>query len=174
VAPNLLNRDFTASAPKSKWVAAITGVWTWEGWLYLAVVRDIYSRMVVGWAMDRHRDEALVAQAARMALGRRHPEPGLLHHSDRGSQSTCQDYRALLADFGSVVSMSRTADCYENALMESFIATLKTECVDRESYQTREEARHSIFEYLEVFSNRQRLHSSLGYVSPVIYEQHVK
>jgi transposase InsO family protein len=174
VAPNLLNRDFTASAPNTKWVADITGVWTWEGWLYLAVVLDIFSRMVVGWAMDQHREEALVEQAALMALARRHPEPGLLHHSDRGSQYTCQDYRALLAHCGIVVSMSRKADCYDNALMESFIGTLKSECVDRESYQTQEEARHSIFEYLEVFYNRQRLHSSLGYVSPVMYEQHIK
>jgi len=130
--------------------------------------------MVVRWAMDQHRDEALVEQAARMALARRHPEPGLLHHSDRGSQYTAQDYRALLAHCGIVVSMSRKADCYDNALMESFIGTLKTECVERESYQTREEARHSIFEYLEVFYNRQRLHSSLGYASPVMYEQQVK
>jgi putative transposase len=151
VAPNLLNRDFTASAPNSKWVADITGVWTWEGWLYLAVVLDIYSRLVVGWAMDQHRDEALVEQAALMALARRHPEPGLLHHSDRGSQYTAADYRALLDHCGIVVSMSRKADCYDNALMESFIGTLKTECVERESYQTREEARQSIFEYLEVF-----------------------
>jgi transposase InsO family protein len=173
VAPNLLNRDFTVNAPNTKWVADIEGVWTWEGWLYLAVVLDIYSRMVVGWAMESHRDEALVEQAARMALTRRHPAPGLLHHSDRGSQYTCQDYRALLAQCGIIVSMSRKADCYDNALMESFIGTLKSECVDREVYQTRAQARHSIFEYLEVFYNRQRLHSSLGYVSPVMYEQHV-
>lgn len=171
VAPNLLNRDFTATAPNTKWVADITGVWTWEGWLYLAVVLDIYSHMVVGWTMESHRDEALVEQAALMALARRHPEPGLLHHSDRGSQYTSQDYQALPAQCGIVVSMSRKADCYDNALMESFIGTLKTECVDRESYQTRQEARHSIFEYLEVFYNRQRLHSSLGYVSPARYEQ---
>ena len=173
VAPNLLNRDFTATAPNTKWVADITGVWTWEGWLYLAVVLDIFSRMVVGWAMESHRDEALVEQAALMALARRHPEPGLLHHSDRGSQYTCR-LPGTLAHCGIVVSMSRKADCYDNALMESFIGTLKSECVDRESYQTREEARHSIFEYLEVFYNRQRLHSSLGYVSPVMYEQQVK
>jgi putative transposase len=160
--------------PIPAWVADSTGVWTWQGWLSLAVVLDIYSRLVVGGAMDQHRDEALVEQAARMALARRHPEPGVLHHSDRGSQSTCQDYRALLAHCGIVVSMSRKADCSENARMERFIGTLKTECVDRESYQTRVEARHSIFEYLEVFYHRQRLHSSLGYVSPVIYEQHVK
>jgi putative transposase len=174
VAPNLLNRDFMASAPNTKWVADITGVWTWEGWLYLAVVLDIFSRMVVGWAMAQHRDEALVEQAARMALARRHPEPGLLHHSDRGSQYAAADYRALLDHGGIVVSMSRKADCYDNALMESFIGTLKSECVERESYQTRAHARHSIFEYLEVFYHRQRLHSSLGYVSPVTFEQQVK
>ena len=145
-----------------------------QGWLYLAVVLDIFSRMVVGWAMDAHRDAILVEHALQMALARRHPEPGLLHHSDRGSQYTCQDYQALLARYGIVVSMSRKGDCYDNALMESFNGTLKTECVDRESYQTHAQARLSIFEYLEVFYHRQRLHSSLGYVSPVVYEQHVR
>ena len=145
-----------------------------EGWLYLAVVLDIFSRMVVGWAMDKHREAVLVKQAALMALARRHPEPGLLHHSDRGSQYTCYDYQALLACYGIQVSMSRKGDCYDNALMESFIGTLKTECVEQESYHTRTQARQSIFEYLEVFYNRQRLHSSLGYVSPVMYEQQVK
>ena len=130
--------------------------------------------MVVAWARNQHRDEALVEQAALMARARRHPEPGLRHHSARGSQYTAQDSRALLAHCGIVVSRSRKADCYDNALMESFIGTLKTECVDRESSQTRAQARQSIFEYREVFYNRQRLHSSLGYVSPVTYEQHVK
>lgn len=174
VAENVLRRDFTATAPNTKWVADITGVWTAEGWLYLAVVLDIYSRMVVGWAMDAHREAILVENALQMALARRHPEPGLLHHSDRGSQYTCQDYQALLARAGMVVSMSRKGDCYDNALMESFNGTLKSECVERESYQTRSQARRSIFEYLEAFYNRQRLHSSLGYVSPVVYEQQVR
>jgi putative transposase len=174
VAPNLLERDFTADAPNTKWVADITAIWTMEGWLYLAVVLDIFSRMVVGWAMDTHREAVLVESALQMALARRHPEPGLLHHSDRGSQYTCQDYQALLARCGIVVSMSRKGDCYDNALMESFNGTLKTECVERESYQTRSQARRSIFEYLEAFYNRQRLHSSLGYVSPVVYEQQVR
>jgi putative transposase len=168
VAPNLLERDFTADAPNTRWVADITAIWTMEGWLYLAVVLDIFSRMVVGWAMDAHREAVLVESALQMALARRHPEPGLLHHSDWGSQYTCQDYQALLARCGIVVSMSRKGDCYDNALMESFIGTLKTECVERESYQTRSQARRSIFEYLEAFYNRQRLHSSLGYVSPVV------
>jgi putative transposase len=171
VVPNLLNREFTATEPTSKWVADITAIWTSEGWLYLAVVLDIFSRMVVGWAMDSHRDEALVEQAARMALARRQPEPGLLHHSDRGSQYTATDYRELLAQYGIVVSMSGKGDCNDNALMESFFGTLKTECVDRQSFASRAQARQVIFEYLEAFYNRQRLHSSLGYVSPATYKQ---
>ena len=141
-----------------------------EGWLYLAVVLDIFSRLVVGWAMDAHRDEALVEQAARMALAQRQPEPGLLHHSDRGSQYSATDYRELLAQSGIVMSMSGKGDCYDNALMESFFGTLKSECVDRQSFASRAQARLVIFEYLEVFYNRQRLHSSLGYLSPVTYE----
>jgi putative transposase len=170
VAPNLLNREFTATAPNTKWVADITAIWTSEGWLYLAVVLDIFSRMVVGWAMDAHRDEALVEQAARMALAQRRPEPGLLHHSDRGSQYTATDYRELLEQSGIVMSMSGKGDCYDNALMESFFGTLKSECADRQSFASRTQARLVIFEYLEVFYNRQRLHSSLGYLSPVTYE----
>jgi transposase InsO family protein len=146
LAANLLNRQFTARAPNTKWVADITGVWTWEGWLSLAVVLAIYWRMLLGWAMESQREEELVEQAARMALARRLAEPGLLHHSDRGSQSTAQDDRALLADFGIVVSMSRKADGYDHALMERFIGTLKTEGVDPESYQTRQQARRSLFE----------------------------
>jgi putative transposase len=168
VAPNLLKREFTATAPNTKWVADITAIWTTEGWLYLAVVLDISSRLVVGWAMAAHRNEALVEQAARMALAQRQPEPGLLHHSARGSQYTATDYRELLEQYGIIMSMSGKGDCYDNALMESFFGTLKTECVDRQSFVSRSQARQVIFEYLEVFYNRQRLHSSLGYLSPVI------
>ena len=124
--------------------------------------------------MDAHRDEVLVDQAARMALVRRHPEPGLLHHSDRGSQYTAADYRELLASYDIVVSMSGKGDCYDNALMESFFGTLKSECVVRQPFQSRAQARQAIFEYLEAFYNRQRLHSSLGYVSPVTYEQQAR
>lgn len=171
VVPNLLNREFTATAPNTKWVADITAIGTMEGWLYLAVVLDIFSRMVVGWAMDAHRDEVLVDQAARMALARRQPEPGLLHHSDRGSPYTATDYRELLASSGILMSMSGKGDCYDNALMESFFGTLKSEGVDRQSFQSRAQARQAIFEYLKAFYNRQRRHSSLGYVSPVTYEQ---
>lgn len=174
VAPNLLNREFTASAPNTKWVTDITAIETAEGDLYLAGVVDIYSRMAVGWAMGNHRDEQLVTDALMMAVVRRRPHPGLLHHSDRGSQYTSQGYRALLKSYGVEVSMSKKADCYDNALMESFFGTVKEECVYRHTFRTRSEARQTIFEYLEVFYNRTRRHSALGQVSPVIYEQKAK
>jgi putative transposase len=137
----------------------------------LSAVVDIYSRMVVGWAMSKERDEQLVTKAVAMALAQRRPRAGLLHHSDRGSQYTSQGYRALLKEAGIQVSMSRKGDCYDNALMESFFGTLKEECVERQIYQTHAEARNSVFEYIEVFYNRKRKHSSLGYMSPVNYEQ---
>jgi len=171
VAPNLLNRDFTADAPNTTWVADITGIQTREGWLYLAAIVDIFSRLVVGWAMGKERDEYLVTKAGVMALEQRHPRAGLMHHSDRGSQYTSQGYLALLQGHGIQVSMSRKGDCYDNALMESFFGTLKEECVEHQTYQTRAEARTSVFEYIQVFYNRQRKHSSLGYVSPITYEQ---
>jgi putative transposase len=171
VAPNLLKRDFTADAPNTKWVADITGIGTAEGWLYLAAIVDIYSRLVIGWAMSKERDEQLVIKAAKMALSQRKPGAGLVHHSDRGSQYTSQGYLAVLKEAKIQVSMSKKGDCYDNALMESFFGTLKEECVERQSYQTRAEARSSVFEYIEMFYNRQRRHSSLGYVSPIIYEQ---
>lgn len=171
VAPNLLQRDFTAPAPNRKWLTDITAVWTTEGWLYLAVVLDVYSRLVVGWAMASHREESLVETALWMALGRRQPVEELLHHSDRGSQYTSLAYQAVLAQFRIQVSMSKKGDCYDNAMMESFFRSLKTECVHRQAYQSRAEAKQSIFEWIEVFYNRQRRHSSLGYRSPVVYEQ---
>jgi len=170
VAPNRLNRDFTATAPNQKWVGDITGIWTEEGWWYLAALVDVYSRSVVGWAMDDVRDEQLVENALWMALIRRQPEAGLLHHSDRGSQYTSQSYQALLKQYGIVLSMSRKANCWDNALMESFFGTVKTECVERQHFATRRQAKTIIFEYLEVFYNRQRLHSSLGYQSPAAFE----
>ena len=170
VAPNVLGQDFEADAPNTKWVADITGVWTAEGWLYLAAILDIYSRFIVGWAMSARRDATLVEDALRMALKRRHPHAGLLHHSDRGSQYTSADYQEQLAQAGIAVSMSRKGNCYDNAMMESFFGTLKAECVERQVYQTRREARQSIFEYIETFYNRQRLHSSLGYVILLAYE----
>jgi putative transposase len=170
VAPNLLERNFSADAPNTKWVSDITGIETGEGWLYLAAIVDIYSRFVVGWAMGKERDEQLITNAAKMALTRRHPRTGLLHHSDRGSQYTSEGYQTLLKQHGIEISMSRKGDCYDNALMESFFGTLKEECVERQIFKTRSEARQAIFEYLEVFYNRQRRHSSLGYVSPFTYE----
>jgi len=170
VAPNLLDRNFSADAPNTKWVSDITGIETEEGWLYLAAIVDISSRFVVGWAMGKERDEQLITSAAEMALTKRHPADGLLHHSDRGSQYTSEGYQTLLKQHGIEISMSRKGDCYDNALMESFFGTLKEECVERQIFQTRSDARQAIFEYLEVFYNRQRRHSSLGYVSPFTYE----
>lgn len=171
VAPNLLQRDFTAPAPNRKWLTDITAIWTAEGWLYLAVVLDVYSRPIVGWAMAAHREESLVEAALWMALGRRHPAEELLHHSDRGSQYTSLAYQAVLAQFQIQVSMSGKGDCYDNAMMESFFSSLKTECVNRQAYQSRAEAKGSIFEWIEVFYNRQRRHSSLAYQSPAAFEQ---
>jgi transposase InsO family protein len=171
VAPNLLNRECTASAPNTKWVTDITAIETAEGDLYLAGVVDIYSRMAVGWAMGNKRDEQVVTDALMMAVVRRRPHRGLLHHSDRGSQYTSQGYLALLKSSGVEESMSKKAECYDNALMESFFGTIKEECVYRHTFRTRSQARQTIFEYLEVFDNRTRRHSALGQVSPVIYEQ---
>ena len=170
-APNHLNREFAASEPNSKWVTDTKAVETAEGWLYLAVILDLFSRMVVGWAMAATEDEQLVELALRMAIAQRHPPTGLLHHSDRGSEFTSDRYLALLAELGIEVSMSRTANCYDNAAMESFFASLTKECTDRTRFQTRQEARSAIFEYLECFYNPVRLHSTLQYVSPVAFEQ---
>lgn len=171
VAPNLLLRDFHADEPDTKWVADTTYIWTAEGWLYLAVVLDLFSRMVVGWSMAATQDATLVVQALRMALARRRPASGLLHHSDRGSTYTSQSYQALLREQGMVVSMSRTADCYDNAAMESFFHSFKGECIEAESFQTRAQARSCTFDYIETFYNRRRRHSTLHYLSPLAYEQ---
>jgi putative transposase len=170
-APNYLNREFMAEEPNSKWVTDTKAVETREGWLYLAVIVDLFSRMVVGWAMATTEDEQLVELALRMALVQRHPPLGLLHHSDRGSEFTSDRYLALLHDLGIQISMSRTATCYDNAAMESFFATLTKECTDRMRFQSRQEARSAIFEYLECFYNPIRLHSTLQYVSPLAFEQ---
>ncbi len=171
-APNRLNREFEADHPNSKWVTDTKAVETAEGWLYLAVMLDLYSRMVVGWAMAETSDSELVELALRMAVARRHPEAGqLMHHSDRGSEFTADRYLALLAELGIQISMSRTANCWDNAAMESFFATLTKECTDRTHFETRQQARSAIFEYLECFYNPIRLHSTLQYVSPVVFEQ---
>lgn len=171
VAPNRLARDFTAAAANEKWVADITAIATHAGWLYLAAILDVYSRRVIGWAMDSRRDEQLVVAAWRMALEERQPPANLLHHSDRGSQYTGAAYQAELARYGITVSMSRKGDCYDNALMESFFGTLKAECTDHCDLQSPAEAKTRLFDYLEVFYNRQRLHSALGYRSPISFEQ---
>jgi transposase InsO family protein len=170
VAKNLLDRQFTAARPNSKWVVDITYIPTDEGWLYLAGVMDLCSRKIVGWSMTDHMQWQLVGDALEMALTQRHPPEGLLHHSDRGVQYACDDYRKLLTDAGMDPSMSHKGDCWDNAVMESFWSTLKTELVHHQRYATRAEARSSIFEYIEVFYNRKRLHSALGYQSPEMFE----
>jgi len=169
-APNLLGQDFTASRPNEKWLADITYIDTDEGWLYLAAVLDMYARPIVGWSMADHMQATLVEQALLLALGRRLPDPGLLHHSDQGSQFTSNLIQSLLAKHHIQVSMSDVGNCYDNSPMESFFGTLKTECVTYQ-FETRAEARLVIFEYIEVWYNRQRLHSSLGYLSPAAFER---
>lgn len=169
-APNLLQRDFSAPAPNLKWVTDITYIDTTEGWLYLAPVLDLYSRRVVGWAMADHMETSLVEDALGMALARRHPAAGLLHHSDQGSQYTSLAYQQCLLDHHLQASMSGVGNCYDNAAMESFFATLKAECATGQ-FDTRRQARTAIFEYIEIWYNRQRLHSSLGYFSPVEFEE---
>ena len=171
VAPNVLARDFAAELPDQKWACDITYVPTSDdGFLYVAAVLDLCSRRVVGWAMADHLRATLCLDALGMALATRRPGPGLLHHSDRGVQYTCGDYRAALAAAGVTCSMSRTGDCWDNAAMESFWATLKRELVDGQAYATHDAATRSIFEYIEVFYNRTRRHSALGYVSPEQFE----
>ena len=170
VAENLLDRQFEAEMPDQKWAVDITYVPTAEGWLYLAGVIDLCSRRIVGWSMADHMRTDLVSDALSMALARRSPGEGLLHHSDRGVQYASEDYQHLLQSHGIECSMSGKGDCWDNAVMESFWGTLKTELVNHERYETRDQARASIFEYIEVFYNRVRLHSSLGYLSPEHFE----
>jgi putative transposase len=170
VAGNLLNRQFYPDRPNAAWTADITYVPTAEGWLYLAAVLDLFSRRVAGWAAADHLRSELTCNALRMALEHRRPEGELLHHSDRGVQYACETYQHLLAESGIEPSMSRKGNCYDNAVTESFFSTAKRELTHHESYATREEARRSLFEYIEVFYNRQRLHSTLGYRSPAEYE----
>jgi transposase InsO family protein len=171
IAPNRLNQDFTAKHPNQKWLADITYVPTAEGWLYLAVVLDLYSRRIIGWAMRDSLHRQLVIEALQMALETRRPPAGLLHHSDRGSQYASDDYQALLQQYQIQPSMSRVGNCFDNAPMESFFGTLKTELIFHRQYATRTEARADIFEFIEVFYNRFRLHSALAYYSPVAFER---
>ena len=171
VADNILNREFTVDAPDKVWVTDITYVRTWEGWLYLAVIIDLFSRRVVGWSMATHMRTSLVTGALDMALGLRQPSSDILHHSDRGSQYASHDYRDALRAQGISCSMSRKGDCWDNAVAESFFATLKKELLYRRPWPSVRKARGAIAEYIEVFYNRQRKHSTLGYVSPAQFER---
>jgi transposase InsO family protein len=171
VADNLLAQTFDARRPNETWVTDITYVPTAEGWLYLAGVKDLYTCEVVGHAMGARMTTDLVCQALMNAVGAKRPGPGLIHHSDRGSQYCAQDYQARVHQFGMTVSMSRKGNCYDNAPMESFWGTLKNELVHHQRYQTREQARREISEYIEIFYNRQRRHSRLGNLSPAAFAQ---
>lgn len=170
IAPDHLERDFTATAPNQRWVADITQIRTAEGWVYLAVVLDLYSRAIVGWSMSERITRHLVIKALMMALWNRCPDGDLLHHSDHGSQYASHDFRDLLDDRGIVCSMGSIGDCYDNAAMESFFALLKRERTHRRRYRTRQEARTDVFDYIERFYNRQRRHGSAGRMSPLDYE----
>jgi transposase InsO family protein len=170
IAPNLIERNFTASAPNRIWLADITYVETDQGWLYLAAVMDLYSRRIVGWAMQDHLRAELPLAALAMAISAKRPGAGLIHHSDRGVQYASADYRKMMQSAGFKVSMSRKADCYDNAPMESFFHTLKTELVHHRHYATRQEATRDIFAYIEGFYNRTRRHSAIGYLSPIEME----
>ncbi len=168
-APNVLAQDFSACAPDRKWVSDMTYIDTAEGWLYLAVVEDLFSRRVVGWAMADHLDAALAQSAWQMAVSQRRPGAQLLHHSDQGRPYTSAAYQQELAAYACQVSMSRVGNCYDNAAMESFFSSLKAECVTAQ-FATRAQARTVIFEYIEAWYNRRRLHSTLGYLSPMEFE----
>ncbi len=169
VAPNLLNRQFTVEKPDQVWTTDITYIPTQEGWLYLAVVMDLYTRAIIGWAMDSRMTRELTINALRMAWFRRHPEAGVLHHSDRGSQYCSHDYQQLLRSYGMTASMSRKGNCWDNAPMESFFNSLKNERVFHRCYANRAEAKADLFDYIEVFYNRKRRHSSLNYESPATH-----
>jgi len=171
VAPNLLERNFSVDEPNKIWVTDITYVWTWEGWLYLSVVLDLYSRGIVGLAMSNRITDDLTQNALNQAIGRRNPQAGLIHHSDRGSQYASGDYQALLKKHEITPSMSRKGDCWDNAVAESFFHTLKIEKINRYRFKMRDEAKREIFKYIEMYYNRKRTHSSLGYLSPFDYEK---
>ncbi len=171
IADNLLDRAFSVSRPNRVWVGDITFIPTQAGWLYLAILVDLFARKVVGWAMSRYIDRELVTDALAMALAQRRPTPGLIHHTDQGRQYATESYRQRLIAHGISPSMSRKGDCFDNACAESFISTLKNELVHHLQFHTRDEAQTAIFEYIEVFYNRQRLHQTLGYLSPAEFER---
>lgn len=171
ISPNLINRDFAASKPNSVWVSDITYIWTKEGWLYLATVIDLFSRQVVGWSISNKMTKEIVINAFQMAFWQRKPAPGLIFHSDRGSQYASKKFQKLLLNCGVISSMSKKGDCFDNAVAESFFGTLKTELIYFANYTTRKEARRDIVDYLEMFYNSNRLHSYLGYLSPRQFEK---
>ena len=171
VAKNLLGQKFNAQRPNQLWASDITYIWTQEGWLYLAVIVDLFSRRIVGWAMSNHLGQELVLNAFKQAIWRRRSQSGVIFHSDQGVQYACQAFRDLLQQYKFIQSMSGKGNCYDNAVVESFFHTLKTELIYFENYITREDAKNSIFEYIEIFYNRDRMHSTLNYYSPVEFEQ---
>jgi putative transposase len=171
IAPNLLNQDFNAGHPNQKWVSDITYIWTEEGWLYLAVIVDLYSRMVVGWSMSERMTSTLVCDALRMALFRRGMPRGVILHSDRGSQYCSHEYQKIIKEHGLICSMSKKGDCYDNAAMESWNHSLKVEAIHGERFLTRDSVKNHVFEYIEVYYNRYRLHSKIGYLSPAEFEE---
>ena len=170
IAPNVLDRSFEASAPNRKWIADFTYIWTAEGWLYVAAVVDLFSRRVVGWSMSATMTAQFVTDALVMAIWRRGKPRALLHHSDRGSQYTSEQFQRLMADHGVTCSMRRSGNCWDNAAMESFFSSLKTERTARKTYRTRDEARADVFDYIERFYNTKRRHSTIGYMSPMDFE----
>jgi len=171
VAPNLLARDFTAEVPDKVWVSDITYLATRTGWLYLTVIIDLFSRMVIGWALSSSLSHEMVVAALKRAVRKRRPGKGLVFHSDRGVQYACTDFRKELGKYGFIQSMSRKGNCWDNAVAESFFGIMKTELVYHEKYEGHQDTLHSIFEYIEAFYNRERRHSTLGYLSPVEYEK---
>lgn len=172
VHPNLLEQNFKSDVPNTVYTTDITYIPTSEGWLYLAVVLDLYSRMVIGWSMDKHMTKKLTIDALAMAYWKRKPGKGVIHHSDRGSQYASHDYQDMLKSFCIICSMSKKGDCYDNAVTESFFHSLKTELIYDNKYFTRDDAKADIFKYIELFYNRKRKHSTLGYCSPVNFEQY--
>ena len=171
VAPDLIEQDFTAASPNQKWVSDLTYVWTEEGWLYLVVIMDLYSRAIIGWSMGKRMTQQLMCDALTMALFRRRFPKGVIIHSDRGSQYCSKAYQQLINVMGLRCSMGRRATCYDNAAMESFFHTLKVELIHRERYLTRQAAKGAIFEYIETYYNRKRKHSAIGYKIPMLFEQ---
>jgi len=171
VAKNVLNRDFSPAAPNQVWGSDITYLWTQQGWIYLAVIIDLCSRRVVGWSIDRRMKKALVIRALMMAVNLRKPPPGLIHHSDRGSQYASHDYQKLLKQHGMICSMSRKGNCWDNAPVERFFSSLKREWTGDRWYRTRQEAIADVREYVAVYYNSKRLHSTLGYKTPMNYEK---